>query len=83
MLCCLSFFVCWRVCLLDGWCVGRFFVSACVLLCLCAFGVRVCLRAFACCVCVLCVRVFSFVCGVCVWSVSCVRVSAHVVGLAG
>ena len=65
---CVVLFVvfCLLACLFASWLVGRsFFVSAYVLLCQCAFGVRVCLRAFACCVCVLCVRVFSF----CVWRV--------------
>ena len=49
-------------------------MSARVLLCLCAFGVRVCLRAFACvfCVCVC----FLFVCGVCVVCVVCPCVCA-------
>ena len=84
------------VCLLDGWLVGWLvvflFARVRVLLCLCAFGVRVRLCAFDCAVCVLCALV-CVLCAVCVYlcecvcvrvcgSVSCVCVFAHVFGLA-
>ena len=94
------FLVCSPVCLLDGWLVGWLvgflFARVRVLLCLCAFGVRVRLCVFVCAVCVLCALVCVCVCVLCAVrvricvnacvrvcvSVSCVCVFAHVFGLA-